>query len=94
MIYIIILVIIGYLDHTGNMHFVGYLNIHIRSEAYADQNRSSQFGLGIIKVNGTDYSPHHRGYNFVTINASTGRIHYFVYYPRVIRPTWYDDVNV
>jgi hypothetical protein len=80
MIYIIILEI-TYLNLTRSIHFAEYLNIHIRSEGYGDPDRTGGLGLGIIQVNGKDYSRHDRGHNFVTINASTGRISYFVFFP-------------
>ena len=55
-------------------HLAGNLNITIRSEGHDDPGRSVLRGLGIIRVNGKDYSPHGRGFNVVIANADTGII--------------------
>ena len=60
------------------IYFIGNLSIYIRSEGYEMKGNTESHGTGIIQVNGTDYSPHGRGYNLVTVNADTGAINFII----------------
>ena len=73
----------NYLGASIKIHFIGNLSIYIRSEGCSDPGITG-CGRGIIRVNGTDYSPHGRGYNLVTVNADTGTIHLIIYFMIVL----------
>ena len=55
---------------------VRVLDIHVRSEGCEDEGRADICGKAYIKVNGTDHSPHSRGYNVVVVDGATGTTNY------------------
>ena len=55
---------------------VPVFDIHVRSEGCEDAGRADRCGKAYIKVNGTDHSPHSRGYNVVVVDGATGTTNY------------------
>ena len=55
---------------------VPVFDIHVRSEGCEDAGRADPCGKAYIKVDGTDHSPHSRGYNVVVVDGATGTTNY------------------
>ncbi|XP_022787588.1 protein jagged-2-like [Stylophora pistillata] len=53
---------------------VRVLDIHVRSEGCEDSGRADPCGQAYIRVDGTDHSPHSRGYNVVVVDGETGAV--------------------
>ncbi|KAL9987872.1 hypothetical protein ACROYT_G002249 [Oculina patagonica] len=52
-----------------------FVDIYIRSEGCNDPNIApNSCGFAYIKVNGIDHSPHGRGHNVVSVDATTGAV--------------------
>ncbi|XP_057312958.1 sushi, von Willebrand factor type A, EGF and pentraxin domain-containing protein 1-like isoform X2 [Hydractinia symbiolongicarpus] len=49
------------------------VDVVIHSEGFGDPGKTGLNGVSTITVNGQDYSPHKRGFNFVVLDAFTGK---------------------
>lgn len=59
--------------HTFFPASLAGVDVVIHSEGFGDPGKTGINGVSTITVNGQDYSLHKRGFNFVVLDAFTGK---------------------